>query len=125
MHRFCSLFFYLSGRYYYRCTTENDAQLNRESRNEFGIDSETSGWSLRPHEGTKDFVGSIPSASDKRNGTFSICAKLELRNLSAKGLRHLRKWEEKEKISRKIYRCYKRDVRSMISLTIEEKGGNV
>jgi len=97
MHRFCSLFFYLSDRYYYRCTTENDAQLNRESRNEFGIGSETFGWSFRPHEGTKDFVGSIPSASDKRNGTFSICAKLELRNLSAKGLRHLRKWGKRKK----------------------------
>lgn len=82
---FVLFFILVSSRYYYRC--ELDAQLNRESRNEFGIDSETSGWSFRLHEERKDFVGSIPSTSDKRNGTFSICAKLELCNVSAEWLR--------------------------------------
>lgn len=70
MHRFCSPFFFFFILVVAITAAANDAQLNRESRNEFGIGSETFGWSFRPHEGTKDFVGSIPSASDKRNGTF-------------------------------------------------------
>lgn len=80
------------------------AQLNRESsRNEFGMDSETSGWSFRPHEERKDFVGRIPSTSDKRSGTFSICAKLELRNMYLP--KRLRLYREKKKNLNEIYRC--------------------